>query len=108
MTYSPWSLIETPTFLADVDRYWSEDDRLECFQWLANNPKAGDVVPGSGGCRKIRWSRPGRGKRGGVRVVYFLKPNEREIWLLVIYAKSSTANIPGNILKAIMIETTDG
>jgi hypothetical protein len=47
------------------------DERLEFVGWIAANPLAGDVIPGSGGCRKVRWSRSGMGKRGGVRVIYF-------------------------------------
>lgn len=49
-----YTLIESPTFAADADKLWSEEERLEFFEWLANNPEAGDVVPGSGGCRKVR------------------------------------------------------
>jgi DNA-binding transcriptional regulator YiaG len=90
MTHSAWSLVETPTFLADVDLFWTEDERLEFFQWLANNPEVGRVIPGSGGCRKTRWSQRGTGKRGGVRVIYFIRPDAREIWLLLIYGKMTS------------------
>jgi hypothetical protein len=50
-------IAETPPFAAAADRLWSEDERLAFFDWLAANPEAGDVIPGSGGCRKVRWSR---------------------------------------------------
>jgi DNA-binding transcriptional regulator YiaG len=83
-----FTFAETPTFAADADKLWTEEERLEFFVWLASHPDAGDVIPGSGGCRKVRWSRPGMGKRGGVRVIYFLRKSEQEIWLLLIYAKS--------------------
>ena len=99
-----YSLIETPTFVADADKLWSEDERLEFLTWLAANPDAGDVIPESGGCRKVRWSRAGTGKRGGVRVVYFTRVSEGEIWLLLIYAKSTRDTIPGHILKAVRKE----
>ena len=99
-----YSLTETPTFVADADKLWSDDERLEFLTWLAANPAAGDVVPKSGGCRKVRWSRTGTGKRGGVRVVYFTRVSEGAIWLLLIYAKSTRDNIPGHILKAVRKE----
>lgn len=101
-------LIETPIFAAEADRLWSEDERLEFFDWLANNPEAGDVVPGSGGCRKVRWSRAGSGKRGGVRVIYFARLSIGEIWLLLVYAKSVRDNIPGHLLKAVREEIENG
>ena len=99
-----FSLTETPTFVADADKLWSEDERLEFLTWLAANPDAGDVIPESGGCRKVRWSRAGTGKRGGVRVVYFTRVSEGEIWRLLIYAKSTRDTIPGHILKAVRKE----
>lgn len=103
-----YSLAETPTFVAEADKLWSADERLEFFTWLAANPDAGDVIPDSGGCRKVRWSRAGTGKRGGVRVVYFTRLSAGEIWLLLIYAKSVRDNIPGHILKAVRKEIENG
>jgi mRNA-degrading endonuclease RelE of RelBE toxin-antitoxin system len=96
-----YTIIETPTFKTDVDKIWSEEERGEFFTWLAANPTSGDVIPNSGGCRKARWSRSGTGKRGGTRIIYFLKRPSEDIWLLVIYSKSVKANIPAHILKAI-------
>jgi hypothetical protein len=52
-----YTFIETPTFVAEADKLWKEGERLEFFEWLASNPEIGDVIPGSGGCRKVRWSR---------------------------------------------------
>jgi hypothetical protein len=99
-----YTLVETPTFKADADEIWTEEERSAFFTWLTAHPDAGDVVPGSGGCRKVRWSRPGTGKRGGVRVIYFTHLTAGEIWLLLAYAKSVRANIPGHLLKAIREE----
>jgi hypothetical protein len=103
-----YSFTETPTFAADADKLWSEDERLEFLTWLSANPEAGDVIPYSGGCRKVRWSRAGTGKRGGVRIVYFTRLPGGEIWLLLIYAKSMRDNIPGHILKAVRKEIENG
>lgn len=103
-----YTFVETPTFVAEAERLWSEEERLEFFAWLAANPEAGDVIPGSGGCRKVRWSRPGTGKRGGVRVIYFSRLTSGEIWLLLVYAKSVRDNIPGHLLKAVREEIENG
>ncbi|MDN5872681.1 MAG: type II toxin-antitoxin system RelE/ParE family toxin [Nitrococcus sp.] len=74
---------------------------------MAANPEAGNVVPGSGGVRKVRWSRPGKGKRGGVRVIYYNQLGEGLIWLLIIYAKSRLENAPAYILRALKKELVD-
>ena len=75
--------------------------------WLAANPFAGDVVPGSGGVRKVRWGREGMGKRGGVRVLYFNEPSGR-IWLLMAYTKSKFDNLPASFLAQLKREVEDG
>lgn len=103
-----YTFAETPTFTAEADRLWSEEERLEFFTWLAANPEAGDVIPESGGCRKVRWSRAGTGKRGGVRVIYFTRLSAGEVWLLLVYAKSARDNIPGHLLKAVRKEIENG
>ena len=103
-----YTIIETPTFAADARDLWSEDERGAFCTWIAGNPDAGDVIPGSGGCRKVRWSRAGMGKRGGVRIIYFTKLANGEIWLLVMYAKSVRGAIPAHILKSIREEIEHG
>ena len=75
-----FTIIETPTFEADARKVWTEEDRSAFFSWLAANPEIGDPIPGSGGCRKVRWSVAGSGKRGGVRVIYFTRLANGEIW----------------------------
>lgn len=96
-----YTIVETPTFVADAKDLWSEEERGAFCGWLATNPEAGEVIPGSGGCRKVRWTKAGTGKRGGVRVIYFTRLASGEIWLLVIYAKNVHGTIPAHILKAI-------
>ena len=100
-----YTVFETPLFGADAKSIWTEDERGEFCAWLAANPLAGDVIPGSGGCRKVRWSRSGTGKRGGVRVIYYNRLESGVIFLLVIYAKAVRGTIPANILKAIQEES---
>ncbi|KAA0889184.1 transcriptional regulator [Pusillimonas sp. ANT_WB101] len=99
-----YTIIETPLFSADAASIWQEDERGEFCAWLAQHPEAGHVIPGSGGCRKVRWARPGMGMRGGVRVIYFNRLENGRIHLLVIYAKTVRGNIPAHILKAIKEE----
>lgn len=103
MTYIS-KYIESPLFSKLVNLYL-EDGEYAAFQWdLALHPEKGDVIPGSGGLRKVRWAGKGRGKRGGVRVIYYYKNREEQIWLLTIYAKNEDENIPVSLLKRIKEE----
>lgn len=95
------TVAETEVFARDAASIWAEDERIEFCAWIAVNAMAGDVVAGSGGCRKVRWSRAGMGKRGGARVIYYNQLGDGVIWLLVIYAKAVRGNIPANLLKEI-------
>lgn len=85
-------VIETPTFTRQISGLLSDDEYALLQSQLVADPKAGDVIPGSGGLRKIRWSRPGQGKRGGIRVIYFTAIEDR-IYLLAAYAKSARDNL---------------
>jgi len=96
-----FTVIETFLFQKQWPLYWSEEERGEFAAHISENPEAGDVVPGSGGIRKVRWRRAGSGKSGGVRVIYFTRTLEEEIVLLTLYAKSTTDNLTGAKLKEI-------
>ncbi|MGH8617571.1 MAG: type II toxin-antitoxin system RelE/ParE family toxin [Burkholderiales bacterium] len=96
-----FTVVETTLFQKQWPHYWSEEERGEFAAHIAGFPDAGDVVPNSGGIRKVRWRRAGTGKSGGVRVIYFTRTAEEEIVLLLIYAKSRTDNITGPRLKEI-------
>ena len=72
--------------------------------WLAANPLAGDVIPGAGGLRKVRWSRAGMGKRGGTRVIYFNHLATGEIALLMVYTKAKFDNVPTDFLMLLKKE----
>ena len=79
--------IETPVFTRQVQELLS-DEAYSAFQWyMALNPEAGDVIQGTGGLRKVRWSVAGGGKRGGVRVIYFHVAPQAQVRLLLIYRK---------------------
>ncbi len=96
------TVIETPTFQKQADRIWAEDERLEFVAWIAEHADAGDVIPGAEGARKVRWSRQGSGKRGGVRVIYFNLIDEEAVLLVALYAKAEQENMhPKDIRKVV-------
>ena len=99
--------IEASAFTKHVYAYLSEDEYAGLQNFLLQYPAAGNVVPGSGGVRKLRWRMAGSGKRGGVRVIYYFKRSEDEIWLLTIYSKNETATIPAHVLRQIAREIDD-
>ena len=74
---------------------------------LAEAPEAGAIIPASGGVRKLRWSRSGMGKRGGLRVIYYLRSRQGVIWMLTLYPKNVSENIPAHVLKQIRREIED-
>ena len=93
--------IEWPTFSRYREDYFDDDTLSELQSYLVAQPTAGDVVPGTGGVRKLRWARAGMGKRGGVRVLYYLPDAKGRIWLLTVYAKSASENIPNELLNEL-------
>ena len=95
------TVIETSLFQKQWPHYWTEDERGAFASYIARHPAAGDVVPESGGIRKVRWGRAGSGKSGGVRVIYFTRTAKGEVVLLTLYAKSKTENLTGSKLKEI-------
>lgn len=96
-----FTVIETPLFQRQWPLYWTEEERGAFAAYLAEHPNAGDVVPGSGGIRKVRWRRARSGKSGGVRVIYFTRLTEGEAVLLAMYAKAKLDNLTGPQLKGI-------
>jgi len=96
--------IETSIFTKLIYTYLTDDEYVGLQGFMLKYPEAGKIVPGSGGVRKLRWSIAGKGKRGGVRVIYYFKKHEDEIWMLTIYGKSETENIPAHILRQIAEE----
>ena len=81
--------------------YWTKEERGQFAAFIARDPLVGVVVRDSGGIRKVRWSREGSGKSGGVRVICFTRLAEGEVVLLTLYAKSKTDNLTGAKLKEI-------
>lgn len=102
-----WTVIETPIFSRYASEVWTDEEREAFVDWIASHPAVGDVIPASGGLRKVRWTRPGMGKRGGTRVVYFLRNDRGEIVLLIVYAKAKFDNLSAQFLKRLK-EACDG
>lgn len=96
--------IETSAFTKHVGHYLTDDEYLGLQLSLIQRPDAGRLVPGTGGVRKIRWTMAGKGKRGGVRVIYYWHVSADQIWMLTIYSKSERENIPSYILRQIAEE----
>ncbi|MBC7860710.1 MAG: type II toxin-antitoxin system RelE/ParE family toxin [Burkholderiaceae bacterium] len=95
------TIVETPIFQRLWPAYWTEEERAEFAVHLALSPEIGDVVKGSGGVRKVRWSRNGSGKSSGVRVIYYNRLENGEIILLFLYAKSEFDSIAGEKLREL-------
>jgi hypothetical protein len=93
--------VETKLFTRLVQEYLSDDEYSELQQALIANPEVGAIIPGSGGVRKLRCGLAGRGKRGGIRVIYFLRTRQGQIWMLTLYPKNVAENIPAHVLKQI-------
>jgi hypothetical protein len=94
------TVIETGIFSSKVSKAWVPSDYKEFIIYIAANPRAGEVVSGSGGVRKIRLSRGNKGKSDGVRIIYF-NSSWDAIWLLTLYSKNERKTIPAQELKRI-------
>ncbi len=97
----PITVAETQLFVRAAEKIWSEDERAGLVDFIAHNPEAGDVIPGTGGMRKLRWARSGSGKRGGARVVYFYYRPNCPLYLLLAYAKAQATDLSADEKKAV-------
>jgi mRNA-degrading endonuclease RelE of RelBE toxin-antitoxin system len=102
------SFIETRLFTKLVLDYLTDDDYAALQEALMVDPDVGPVIPGSGGVRKLRWAAPGRGKRGGYRIIYYVRRVHGVIWMLTMYPKNVAENIPAHVLRQIRKEVEDG
>src|SRR5437588_9816590 len=101
-----FEFIEAPGFTRILGPYLDDDEYARLQNYLNQHPEAGVIVPGSGGVRKLRWSAEGRGKRSGLRVIYYLILSRGRIWMLPIYGNRVLENIPCHLLKR-MNEATE-
>ena len=104
-------IIETPTFTRMITAFLNDEDYRILQHILAANPEAGDIIRGGGGIRKIRFALPGKGKRGGVRVIYYWQKSKDSIFMLIAYIKSKKSTLTTEetvILKRLVKEIENG
>jgi hypothetical protein len=95
-----FTFIESKIFERELPNYLNDDEYAQLQMYMMDHPDTGDIIPGSGGVRKLRWQISGKGKRGGVRIIYYVKYNPNVFWMLILYAKSKHGNFPAHIIKA--------
>ncbi len=95
------TVAETPLFMRQAAAVWDDAEREASVEFIARNPEAGDLIPDTGGVRKIRWGRAGSGKRGGARVIYFYHDADRPLYLLMVYAKARQENLTPDEKRAV-------
>jgi hypothetical protein len=98
-----WTVAETPIFQRYAGEVWVDAEREQFINWIAANPQSGHLIRNSGGCRKVRWSRAGKGKSGGASVIYF-NIDDATIWLLVVYKQAKFDNLPTSFLLQLKQE----
>lgn len=96
-----FTVTETPIFSRYAAEVWSDSEREAFVDFIAANPEAGDVIPEFAPLRKVRWSAQGKGKRGGVRVIYYTRPAAGKLNLLIVYPKSKTENLSQAFLREL-------
>ena len=87
------TVVETPVFQRRADKLLSAAERRSLIDFLAWNPDAGQEIPGTGGVRKVRYAAQGKGRSGGVRVIYFVASETTPIYALLIYGKGEQADL---------------
>lgn len=93
--------VEAPLFTKLLEDYINDKEYAALQIELSLRPDAGSLIPGSGGIRKLRWGGKGKGKRGGLRVIYYWQVGKDEIWMLAVYAKNEAEDIPVSLLREI-------
>ncbi len=87
------TVAETTIYLRYAEKLLTDGERMDVVSYLAAHPKAGDLMEGTGGVRKLRWARAGKGKSGGVRVIYYVHSDSMPLYLLTVFAKGDQANL---------------
>lgn len=96
------TVVETPEFIKQAKECMNDDVRSEFIDYIARNPVAGDIIPGAGGARKVRWqSDAHRGKRGGARIIYYYHDEDMPIYLFTAYQKNQRENITSEEKKIL-------
>lgn len=96
-----YTIIEYQKFQRKAREIWTGDERLEFFSYIAQNPLVGDVIKHADGLRKVRWQANSKGKRGGVRVIYFNLLEDGVVIMMDIYTKNEKENLSNQDLKQL-------
>lgn len=97
----PVAVCESKDFTTRAAKHWSDEERELFISYLATNPEAGKIIPGSGGVRKIWWGRDGLGKRGGARVIYYYCDDDLPLFLITMFAKNERDDLPESVKPAL-------
>ena len=99
--------VETSIFTQRITKLLTDDEYHDLQAMLAEHPRAGDVIPGAGGLRKLRWRATGRGKRGGLRVIYY-RWSEDHLYMIFVYDKARQGDLTPEQLKALRAYVEEG
>ena len=95
------TVVETPVFIRRVEKLLSEGEHAGLITFLASDPEAGDEIVGTGGVRKVRYGAKGKGKSGGVRVIYYFYDQDMPVYALLVYGKNERADLTAKQRKAV-------
>lgn len=93
MTRRLITVCEMTAFTRKAEKLWSPEEREAFIDFISRNPESGDLIEGTGGARKVRWSRSGMGKRGGVRVITYYYDEMMPVFLFTLFAKNERTDI---------------
>jgi mRNA-degrading endonuclease RelE of RelBE toxin-antitoxin system len=106
------TVAELPSYRTFAEKHLPENERQNIIDFLAKNPKSGDIIQGTGGVRKLRWGKGDRGKSGGVRIIYYFHSDKLPLYLVTLFAKNERDNLSAqerndlSKLVDILISTT--
>ena len=106
------TVAELPSYRTFAEKHLPENERQNIIDFLAKNPKSGDIIQGTGGVRKLRWGKGDRGKSGGVRIIYYFHSDKSPLYLVTLFAKNERDNLTAqerndlSKLVDILISTT--
>lgn len=93
--------IETPIFTEDITKTLTDQEYTKLQQYLTLNPESGNIIPGSGGFRKLRWKIENKGKSGGIRIIYYLYKSDDLIYMIYVYKKSEKEDLTQSQIKLL-------
>src|SRR5215475_11188493 len=101
--------IEAPAFTRYLSEYLTDDEYLRLQILFKADPERGDLMPGTGGFRKLRWTDPkrGKGRRGGLRIIYYFFASDQQIWLMTLYGKDEAEDLTAGQKKALAAAIKD-